>query len=296
MASLEGLFDLYSADLSRFEPDLAGKFRCPVCFSVIPRSEPLRAVVAEEHVFSEALGGRLTTLTCRPCNNDKGGSELESHLVQRVLVEARKRPLRVRYQMRESVMRGEMPLPASGTAPIEMKVVGKQSDPRRVAEIQELLKGLQDDIHLHLDFGYSERRTLVAVLRSAYLMMFRTFGYAYALDASATLVREQILDHTRDLGVLDGIAWRLGPPVPSDTMLTLMLEPEELRSFVVLLRLDEDTQHFAGVSLPLPGSTGEDLYARIREHRASGLKGTVRVTPVPQVHGFRPFPSRRRQV
>src|SRR5437868_1137324 len=103
MASLEGLFDRYAADLKRFAPALAEQFGCPLCLKAFPHSEPLGEVVSEEHVVPGALGGRITTLTCKRCNNEMG-SKLESHLVQRVLVEARKRPLKVTYRVRDAVM------------------------------------------------------------------------------------------------------------------------------------------------------------------------------------------------
>lgn len=295
MARLEALFDLYAADLKRFAPTLAGQFGCPLCLAPIPRSVPLRNVVAEEHVIPSALGGRITTLTCRRCNNDLGGSQLESHLVQRVLVEACKRPIDVTLTMQGAVMRGEMPVRSSPDEPHPIRGIGKRSDPRQVAAIQELMKAPKDEIHLDLNFGYSERRALVAVLRAAYLLMFRTFGYRYLLDASAKPVREQILNWKRDLPVLDGITWRVGEPFPSESMVALMRQPEKLRCFMVLLHLDAETRHTAGVSLPVPGSDGEDLYARIREYRSSGTKTTVTATPLLLPDGFLPFPVPRRR-
>lgn len=289
MTSLETLFDLYAGDLSRFEPALAGQFRCPLCFSVIPRSEPLRNVVGEEHVVPGALGGRITTLTCKRCNNNQG-SELESHLVQRVLVEANKRPVDVAFTMRESTMRGEMPATSPLTEPHPITVIGKRSDERRVAEIQELLKDPKDDILLHVEYGFSEKRTLVAVLRAAYLLLFRTFGYGYILDRSALPVREQILDWRRDGPVLNGITWRLDEPAFTGSVVAEITKPPDLMSFTVFLELDSETRHFAAVSLPVPGSDGAELYARFGEYRQSGTKTTVTARPLPLPQAFLPFP------
>lgn len=49
----------------------------------------------------------------------------------------------------------------------------------------------------------------VALLRSAYLLMFCTFGYRYVLDASAAPVREQLHNPLVQTRVLDGVSWRL---------------------------------------------------------------------------------------
>jgi hypothetical protein len=291
VASLETLFARYAGDLERYAPALAGQFQCPLCLRVIPRSDPLGEVVAEEHVVPGALGGRITTLTCKRCNNDQG-SELESHLVQRVLVEANRAPVDFTFRMRDAVMRGEMPASSPMSEPHPMKVIDKRSDERRVAEIQELLKDPKDDIHLHVEYGYSEKRALVAVLRAAYLLMFRTFGYGYVLDRSAVPVRAQIREWKCDLPVLDGITWRMDDPLPSGTMVTEVMKPAELQSFTVLLQLDAETRHFAAASLPVPGSDGEDLYARIREYRASRTKATFTAMPVPLLpEGFLPYPG-----
>ena len=89
---LERLFEFYATDLSRYAPEAAGKFWCPLCHRVISRVPDLRDVVSEEHIVPEALGGRLVTLTCRGCNNEHGTS-LDAHLVQRGRLEAKKKHL-----------------------------------------------------------------------------------------------------------------------------------------------------------------------------------------------------------
>lgn len=85
---------------------------CPLCLRLIAPGASLADQVAEEHVVPEALGGRLTTLTCRQCNNS-AGAELEAHLVQRVLIDARKRPVEAIVDIGGAVHRAEVHFPGS---------------------------------------------------------------------------------------------------------------------------------------------------------------------------------------
>jgi hypothetical protein len=282
---LQRLFDRYAGDLERFAPTLRGQFGCPICFTAIRRSVPLREVVAEEHVIPRSLGGRITTLTCKRCNNE-AGTTLEAHLVQRVLLEARKRPPRTTVKIGDAVVRAEMVLPETSREPYDIVVIKKQSDERQIAASQRLLKTGKDLIHLGLDFRYIERRSLVALLRAAYLLMFRTFGYRYALYRSAAAVRDEIRQGDRETPILKGIVWRLNKEAPHGTRVTIMTRPRELASFLVLLQLDADRRHVAAVTLPPPGSDGVDLYERIQAQQAST---DVAVTPLPEAEGFVPF-------
>src|SRR5437870_2406160 len=107
---LKRLFEFYSADLTKFAPKLKGIFGCPLCHRTIASSPKLSDVVSEVHVIPEALGGRIITLTCRKCNNE-GGKDLDSHMIQRVRVEARKQPLRTRMYVGHGEQGAELHLP-----------------------------------------------------------------------------------------------------------------------------------------------------------------------------------------
>ena len=278
MASrLEALFRRYSVDLERYAPVLRGQFGCPICLNAIHPVPDLGTVVAEEHIVPQALGGRMVTLTCRSCNN-ASGSRLESHLVQRVLVDSRKRPVKTRVGIGGSVHRAEMFLPETREAPIKLTVVGRRSDPRQIAEAQRHLREGKSDINLQMNFGYIESRTVVGLLRSAYLLMFRTFGYSYVLDRSAAPIRAQILNPTQETSVLNGVAWRLPEPVPSGNWVTVIANDHSKASFVVLVQLSNEPIHVGGIALPPPGDDGSELYSQVR---SAPWRKPMRLRPVP---------------
>jgi hypothetical protein len=95
---LERRFEYYTADLRGFAPKYSDHFGCPLCYRVFKRVENLGKLVAEEHVVSRQFGGRIVTLTCRSCNSEHG-AKLGAHLVQRVRIEASKRPMRTRFKV-----------------------------------------------------------------------------------------------------------------------------------------------------------------------------------------------------
>ena len=286
MASrLERLFDLYSRDLERYAPSLKECFGCPICLRGFRKVRRLGDVVGEEHIVPEALGGRLITLTCRQCNSDHG-AKLDAHLVQRVLVEANRIPVRVRMKMGSASMGAEMDGAPDPAGPISIRGVKKQSDEKQVEQIKELLRDGKTEIKLHMSLGYNENRSLVALVRSAYLLMFRTFGYRYVFDASAATVREQLKNPMEKTAKLDGIMWRIEETIPEEADLCIMHTPEWLRSFFIVLRLDEQ-RHVAGVTLPPPGTDGSDLYPRLRAPDTQGKK-LLHPLPIP-TNGFLPF-------
>ena len=256
---LQTLWDTCSADLKRFAPALEGYFGCPICMRPVAPTPVLTDVVAEEHVVPKSLGGRLTTLTCRRCNNS-AGSKLESHLVRRVRIDAGKAPSSMRLQVGGAVQRGKIYVSPDEGEPIRIEIVDKQSDPRQAPELERLVKEGVEEMHLSVNSGYIPLRTAVALIRSAYLLMFRTFGYRYVFDCSADVVRDQVADPTRETDVLTGVAYRVNAGLPSETALAIATAPNGQSCFLAVLELDHDSAHMAVVTLPPPGVDGADFF------------------------------------
>lgn len=285
------LFHRYSAELGRVTPALTGQFRCPLCltlFKPIP-GQLLRDILAPEHVVPDALGGRITTLSCRRCNNTTG-SNLEKHLIQRARIDNRQVPIKARIQIGDAEHGAEIMIPEDPRAPgsaIVITGVEKWSDARQVEKAKQAM-GSQPPptIRFHANFGYVHRRSEVALLRAAHLMMFRTFGYEYLDDPSTALVLEQLKNPRNATPILGGIMWRIPDPPITDTCVTILVDPPMIQSFFVVLKLSRDPLHLAGVVLPPPGSTDETLYDRLQSADASGPK---KFQGFDVVDGFLPF-------
>ena len=173
---------------------------CPICLRFFARTENLTKSVSIEHIVPDALGGRVTTLTCRRCNNT-AGTQLDSHLVKRVRVEGRTKPILADVNFRGTKFRGEVHLPESASDSFSIYGIPKQSDPREINRFFSLLdEGIWDgqELKLRLELDYVPVRSAVALLRSAYLLMFRLFGYRYVCDRSAVVIRESISQPTME--------------------------------------------------------------------------------------------------
>ena len=232
---------------------------CPICLTFFARKENLTKFVSIEHVVPNALGGRVTTLTCRQCNNT-AGTQLDSHLVQRVRIEGRSKPFLADVEFRGTKFRGEVHLPESANDSFRIYGIPKQSDPREINKFFSLLdEGIWDgqELKLRLDGGYVPLRSAVALLRSAYLLMFRLFGYRYVCDRSAAVIRESISQPTIETDGLKGISWRGDWSIPSEIGVSIVTQPREFRSFMVFITLDKSQNHVSAIALPPPNAGSE---------------------------------------
>ena len=232
---------------------------CPICLRFFARTENLTKCVSIEHIVPDALGGRVTTLTCRRCNNT-AGTQLDSHLVRRVSVEGRSKPILADVEFRGTKFRGEVHLPESASDSFRIYGIPKQSDPREINRFFSLLdEGIWDgqELQLHLEGGYVPVRSAVALLRSAYLLMFRLFGYRYVCDRSAVAIRESISQPTMETDDLKGISWRVDYSPPSEMGVSIVTQPREFRSFIVFLTLDRSQNHVSAIALPPPNAGSE---------------------------------------
>ena len=259
--NLETLFTKYEADLLRIWPNSKRGFVCPICLKFFARTENLAKDVSIEHIVPKALSGRLTTLTCRQCNNS-AGTELDSHLVQRVQVEGRKKPIEAGVEFHGTTFRGEVHLPDSADDSIKLYGIQKQSHPHEIDKFRKLLsEGVWDgqNLKLDLEFGYVPARSLASLLRSAYLLMFRLFGYRYVYDRSAAVIRKAISEPLVETDLLKGISWRVDFRPPTETGVSIVTKPKELRSFMIFLTLDGHQNHVSAIALP-PSNAGTEFF------------------------------------
>ena len=225
-------------------------------------------IVAKEHILPSALGGKLTTLTCRECNNS-AGTNLESHLVQRVLLDGGKRHPLASVDFGGARIRAEFSGARVDEGVIEIGVIGKQSNPK---QIEKAIQSLSEEnwsgrsFKVNLELGYNERRSDVALVRSAYLYMFWTLGYIYVLDPSVRYIRELLHAPLTDSLTLKGVQRHAGIELPTNLCFAMATEPPEIRDSIrVFLRLDKDSGQIASVALPPSQCDSEDFYRKLEQ-------------------------------
>lgn len=185
------LFDYYRRSLSAagIEVTNPGAVLCPLCWKETDYDD-----LSLEYIVPVSVGGRHFILTCTQCNNSHG-SILDSHLVQ--------------FQAIHDAFKGHGTIPAKlpahgkeiaaniewGDGYKNIKIVGRASDPTSVSAMQKGLKaGNIDKLTLRLKLGYIKDRFQKALLRSAYLAVFKCFGYEYANREVVQVIRRRISD------------------------------------------------------------------------------------------------------
>jgi hypothetical protein len=129
--------------------------------------------------------------------------------------------------------------------------------------------------------GGKQQNTSVALLRVAYLMFFRLFGYGAILDPVIAQIRQQVFNPDTPLFPS---TWNV-PKWLANTMplgVSIVREPEELRSFVAVFDLKRPTGVSRyGVLLPTLDSTGPSLYQRLDELHGKRLDGEFHAQLIP---------------
>ncbi len=115
---------------------------------------------------------------------------------------------------------------------------------------------------VNLNLGFKDVPSQVALVRSAYLMMFYYFGYAYIRRDIAQAVRNQIAQPNTVTGVLDGVIWLNEEPVESN-ILAILKQPQDLQCFMLLFCLKRRAKYYYAVCLPGFNQDAEGIYERL---------------------------------
>jgi hypothetical protein len=192
------LFSLFSANLSLFEPQNAGMFRCPVCEYLFDESalvEPLKVNLA--HTYPKVCGGREKTLTCIICNGRFSDDDQQLNR-RKIFDEAMSgigfvngRVYIDKYDIGVKVLKHN-----SAGAPIELVPDLARTDKRKSDAIGAMFKINQappeHGLTVKFDRASNPSRVTMSLLNSAYLSLFHSFGYEYFRDPGSAEVRRYL--------------------------------------------------------------------------------------------------------
>lgn len=177
------LFAQLGRDLARITPGFPIRVLCPLCLKSFSEdaidTEP--PDLTEEHIIPRKLGGTLITLTCRNCNGVHG-AKLDSHLIQMLRSQDAIDGVGTKL-LRGTIEIGGILLPTD----IDWKATKnettsfrlRRNNAARFDHIRQVFRNGVPNIGVKLKFDYIPHRACLAVLRIAYLVMFREFGYRY---------------------------------------------------------------------------------------------------------------------
>ncbi len=259
-------------DLARLRGSAPGGVVCPLCLAEYTQQNLEDHTLTEEHCVPQSVGGRITILTCKKCNNTDG-SVVESHVKSFLSM--------LDWFEGLSEGRADLHLPeghvganllwTAGTPdePRTIKVVKKASRQAGVEELQRLISS-KGKFNLTINFGVNAQKCRRGLVRAAYLCLVARDGYEYVFSGSAEGVRKLIngARETLPIGILE-VAPLL---VFSEHFVAIPLAtvgfPQVL---LVVLRLTLEKERYFGVLLPAEGTSSLEAIAGLAESLAGKL-------------------------
>ena len=257
------LFEAYSKNLEAFFPDLAGKFLCPLCKRLLSIEDLEKKKITIEHIIPSAIGGKLITLTCAACNHG-AGAKLDAELLKRLQVEdvfsgKGSKPLRGKIKVGEGEQTVDLNIEFEDRPIVDLVGLPKYSNPSlQEAAIEEFEKGKGIEIRVEFE-GYRVIPSYVAIIRSAYLMMFSFFGYGYILNPNLKIVLEQIQNFTAQSNVLYGIVEIQEAKFNANQINICQLSPS-LFCFLPTLNFSTNKERYYSIVMPGLEHSGKRLY------------------------------------
>jgi hypothetical protein len=298
----EEIFDLYSQNLNvvkqhpniQITPEIDNSYMCPICYRIFIReSASTPDILTLDHIPSKKLGGSLgdAVLLCKRCNND-AGKLFDSHLKRILDVGdfAARIPgssLEGWYTLAEGTkLTATMVFADDGG----LQILGhpERSDPKQIALEKVYISSLPPNGELGWEFGGTIGNAHfadVGLLRYAYLMLFRMFGYGAIFYQAMMRTCDQIRNPTEQILPR---SWILtGLPMPDDALgISIVTEPEEARAFLVVLDLVTKRRTRHAIVLPNSSEQGLGVYDWLLEKKQAQAEVEFTVGSLPEDAGL----------
>lgn len=259
------LFRKYSTNLELWRPEFKGQYACPLCLAPGFDEDSIRGPnpkLTDEHGIQKGLGQSFHVLTCASCNHT-AGHRIDNHLHKRLEFEGfwrgqHQKPLNVRMNVGADNVGIDVVRIGGDNPRININVIEKQSCDESITRVQEALRKGPPPVNLKFD-GRTvpvRSKSKIAILKAAYLLAFRYFGYGYLLSHVMDPIRQTILDPDNPKVPLDDII--LDAPIDGlPHCMAAVTSPEELESLLAPIPV---LKYRVGYLVALPN--GEKTYER----------------------------------
>lgn len=303
------IFSLFSQNLDwikehpsiKFKPDFNNGYICPLCFDVFflnDLDDKLPNHLTAEDIPPKKMGGKVRALSCKKCNNEKGGKDLDAHLLNRLMeIDFHsflpKSQTKATFELNGNKVNGVVEIDVKGVLKLDIQTT--RSNP---IQSKDFMKDLILPQTIYNPYFYpekafeprpltanfklkplnlsDERRAEVALLRIAYLIAFSTFGNGFLINGNLFKVREQIQNPIKD--ILPKVFW-IKYDFPKEFIgINIIKAPQELRCFLIVFELSTKSKlrQFA-IALPGPSSPGIKIYENLEKYLCNDSVGSVDV-------------------
>jgi len=238
-------------------PEIA--YLCPICFNFFNKcssNQEGQNYLTFEHLPPKKLGGKPDILTCRNCNGLHSLNDRELSREVKLLSFLRND---VGSKLRDiDIQAGDKRFRTTIEKEADSKLKFTLKNQTELLQLVELINNEKD-----FKFGGDKadpRSVQLAILKSAYLLAFKKFGYGYILHSSFNPIREQLLNPNTEvlpsLGVLFG---------NNSKGIFVVTNPIHARSLYINFELKISSgSFFAGALIPTPSTNVIDFYQQIK--------------------------------
>jgi hypothetical protein len=178
-----------SSDLSAVLAGKKDKILSPLCLNEFDEND-IENNLTEEHVIPNSADGRITTLTCRPCNS-ACGSEIASHFARVFRIEEARQtrgPIDARIKIRNSI--GSPALVSFTENGLHCRLDPTKPYVREVL-MERPAQYSKGERKLNFTFrsNIDSSKLVTSIIKVAYLGLFVDWGYRYMLLPNTEWVR-----------------------------------------------------------------------------------------------------------
>lgn len=258
------MFEHYrrSLDAAGLKVTSANSLICPLCWKEVSESE-----LSKEHIVPEAVGGRVKILVCTNCNSDLG-SKLDSHLAARQSVAdvfAGKKPFRTRIAAGGEQISANCFWTERGK---HFVVIRKASSPKALSRMRMGLEsGTISNLEVGMEYGFNLLKSQAALLKSAYLILFKCYGYEYSRHDVVQKIRQVLSAPFQHRRTIESLVVELKSFIPPYEYQHFVIPGKigAVEFFLVVIRLQRVTTTYHGVFLPVPISGCNEFFETMNE-------------------------------
>lgn len=244
---------------------------CPICVGKFYEEDLVDTsynMLTLEDAPPKSLGGTANSLTCKKCNSICGHT-IDFHLTERMreLDEKERLPgsvIRGKFKKDGKMVYGELRIKENGVIQAyHHKKANNETELEKYIDQVTPEDGKNIVDFEHKSSRVNPKRLQIALIKSAYMMTFDKFGYAFILRPEYNRIREQLLNPDDDIYPLN--CWFQGP-LPKEHNGVPFITQKGLESIFTIFILSTDKkERMFGVIIPISTVPIENVIAELKD-------------------------------